>query len=206
MRSTKARDGLVESHQAFILDQVIRLCRRYRWLDYSETQKEAFRLAHIAAGKFDPSRGVSFRTFLNHHLKGLHRFAERRRQESDYALSESELAKRRREQRIRRNLKFPEGDGARLTIDRSQRSGRRHRRALVRARLPHKQLADALHTAERISVGLKAVNLADPDVIKARFKLQPVTRSPPTFIVLRMPNHNSKRHLNGSVGPMGLLN
>jgi hypothetical protein len=157
---------LVKQHETFIHGRVLRFCRLYPWLDPYHVMQEALRLARQAAENFDPGRGVLFRTFVSHHLKGLTRFAEHVRQESQFALSDAELSERRRIKRT----KFPEGNGTRLTFDRRQGSGSRRRRAFVRTTLPHKEPTYALSTAENISSGFGAISLADPEIIRAMIR------------------------------------
>ena len=68
------RTGLIARFAPKIKAFVRDFCLRRRWLDYQETLCEAIILASIAEQTFDPTRG-SFATWLEHHLRGLSRYA-----------------------------------------------------------------------------------------------------------------------------------
>jgi hypothetical protein len=68
------RTGLIAKFAPKIKAFVSDFCLRRLWLDYEETLCEAIILASIAEQTFDPTRG-SFATWLEHHLRGLGRYA-----------------------------------------------------------------------------------------------------------------------------------
>ena len=71
------KNGLTKQFEPFIRKEVEKYCQSYQHVPRLDMLGEAVRLSIAAEARFEPTRGISFRTFVAYRLKELHRFAER---------------------------------------------------------------------------------------------------------------------------------
>jgi DNA-directed RNA polymerase specialized sigma subunit len=71
------KSGLTKQYEPFIRQTVTEFCKQYPRANRQDLLIEAVRLATVAEAKFEPELGNDFSTFARHHLKGLHRYAQR---------------------------------------------------------------------------------------------------------------------------------
>ena len=124
------KSGLVRQYERFIRKHVSEFCERYGRLKYDDALCWAVEIALKAEKAFNPELGFDFSTPLRHHLKGLHRLAERE------IISTPVLGAQRRKQEEAKAAKLPGGrffpgaNGTRVTVDYNKR-----RRSVARVQL-----------------------------------------------------------------------
>src|SRR5262249_22813201 len=162
------KSGLVKQYEPFIRKEAGEFCKRYPGLRRDDVLFEAIRLAVAAEKAFKPERGYDFATLLRHHLKGLHRFAEREAKLHSMRVSDvlSERENERRRLAVEQEEKeaktpapefFGGANGARVTLDfqfMEPRGVEKRRRTVVGVQL-------ASIDADR---GRSVWNRASPDV------------------------------------------
>ena len=164
------KTGVVKEAESDIRDEVAAYHRLYSHLSYDDLLFEAVRLAHRAAELFKPDRGAKFSTFVRHHLKVLHRFAQNELEQlpeppSYYSAERREAAEIGEEPEPPRPFTFRGGgNGARISIDKQWISGiqgsfirfQRHR-IRFGVQLTSSDEDHARDVAQRISDGLPAL-------------------------------------------------
>src|SRR5215831_3733113 len=136
------RSGLVKQFEPFIRKEVGKFCKRYPKLRRDDVLFEAIRLALTAEKKFNPKLGYDFSTPLRHHLKGLHRFAEREARLHrvnvalvDDGFQKAQEAKEAKEAKTPDGKFYPGPNGPRFTQDFEWMEKGKRKRAVVRVRL-----------------------------------------------------------------------
>jgi hypothetical protein len=119
------KTGLVRKYAPFIRKEVRDYCKMYTYVRPEEMLAEAIRIAVEVESRFDPNLGNDFSTPLRHHLKGLHRFAQK--EFSSWQIPVSKARRDANELEGKRNgiggddpraiIFAGGGNGARVTLD-----------------------------------------------------------------------------------------
>lgn len=119
------KGGLVRKYAPFIRSEVRDYCKRYPNVRNEEMLAEAIRIAVKFEPNYDPNLGNDFSTPLRHHLKELHRFAQK-----EFSSWQIPVSKKQRDanglERKRNGIGGDDpravifaggGNGARITLD-----------------------------------------------------------------------------------------
>jgi hypothetical protein len=127
--------GLVRKYAPFIRKEAAEYCKMYSYVRPEEMLAEAIKIAVEFEPNFDPSLANDFSTPLRHHLKGLHRFAQKQFRSWQMPVSKAQRDANELERKRNgiggddpRAVNFSGGgNGARFTLDFQWLTPDRHR-------------------------------------------------------------------------------
>jgi hypothetical protein len=160
------RSGLVKQYEPLIRDTVAKFCKRYPRVNRDDALAEAVLLAHKAADKFDPSRGIKFGTPLILYLRALPKMFE---EETGWSHSDPTLEIGKPDPSPA--AIYPAGaNGTRLLFDLWEFDGDDRKGAVLGIRLNDRSEDYARAVSARISEALKALGYINDDVALGRMR------------------------------------